>query len=496
MKGLKFRLSKKLLFIMMGSVVVLGGGSGAAAVFIGTDKILGPSYLEINGLECTAVDTVKIKRDQRYWVRRYVVSDEPGDGMARIRTALRVAKAVQEKEKADLVQVAMLDKAGPKDRAQMRGRTIGAQVVYIPDPKKAPEGTAVQPFSAYYLDGAANSNGEYYGMRIDLPLEDIEALTARLTDKADCADPVVAAPAGEHGAPAAGHGEKAKGGGDHGKPSGGHGEASGGHGEPSGHDAAPAAEGHGAPAEGHGDEVAAKESGGFLSSITGMIFGSKTEEAPAEGHAGEGEAQAAAPAGHDAPAGDPGKAVAEGHGDKKPASSKQAAGAEHGVDKPTSAKQAANDHGAKPAPAKEQAAAAELKKEEGGFLASLTGMIFGSGETEKPAASQEAAQPAPKTAKATEPAPEPRTSAEGGKRWSKQTEADAVRSDGGKAEAARAEPAPAPADGSTDADAAGAAWLAKLRGEAPAAAAPAPAAPAKSAKPDQEASAKPAKIVH
>ena len=79
MKGLKFRFSKKLVFILMGSIVVLGGGSGAAAVLIGADKILGPSYLEINGLECTALETVKIKRDQRYWIRKYVVSDEAGD---------------------------------------------------------------------------------------------------------------------------------------------------------------------------------------------------------------------------------------------------------------------------------------------------------------------------------------------------------------------------------------------------------------------------------
>ena len=502
MKGLKFRFSKKLIFLMMGSVVVLGGGSGAAAVFIGTDKILGPSYLETNGLKCTTLDTVKIKRDQRYWVRKYVVSDEHGDGMARIRTALRVAKAVQEKEHADLVQVAMLDKSGPTDRARMRGRTIGAQVVYIPDLAKAPQGASNQTYSAYYLDGSAAPDGEFYGMRIDLPLEDVEALTARLTDKADCVDPAAAAPAGEHGAPS-GHGEKPKKGGDHAKPSG-HGESSG-HGEASsGHGAAPAAGGHDAPApaEGHGEEVAAKESGGFLSSITGMIFGSK-KEAPAEGHGSEAPAaeHAVAPAGgHDAPA--------AGHAAPAPA-----AAAAHGADKPASAApeaaapakaSAAGDHGEKPAPAKEQAAV-EPKKEEGGFLSSLTGMIFGGDKAEKPAETQAATAP-------KEPAAEPRTSAEGGKRWSKSTDADAVHGEGAPADAkapdakaADAKPVnvegpPLATDGSTAADAAGAAWLAKMRGQsaaAPAASpAPAAAAPAKPAKPDQEASAKPAKPIH
>ncbi|UIY28832.1 hypothetical protein LZK73_19305 [Neorhizobium galegae] len=155
-------------------------------------------------------------------------------------------------------------------------------------PKKAPEGTDAQLYSAYYLDGTANSNGEYYGMRIDLPLEDVEALTARLTDHADCIGPVVATPEGEHG-------QKPKADG-HGAPS-----APTGHGEPvaSSHGAAPA-DAQGAPAEGHGGEVAAKESGGFFSSVTGMIFGSG-QEAPAQGHAPAGnpaapETHAAAPA--------------------------------------------------------------------------------------------------------------------------------------------------------------------------------------------------------
>ncbi|MCK8778963.1 hypothetical protein M0654_03095 [Rhizobium sp. NTR19] len=365
MKGLKFRLSKKLIFVLMGSIVVLGGGSGAAAVFVGTDKILGPSYLELNGLSCTTIETVKIKRNKRYWVRKFVVADGQGDGMARLKTALRVAKAVQEKEKADLVQVAMLDKSGPTTRAQMRGRMIGAQVIYIPDTSKAPDGVTAQTYSAYYVDGTAAPSGEFYGMRIDLPLEDVEGMTARLTDTADCVDPPSAIPADGHGA-ASGHGDKPKGDAhgeakDHGKTEG--------YGEASGHDAAPTAEGHDAPAEGHGEEVAAKQSGGFLSSITGMFFGGR-QEAPAEDHAVEG-------AEHSAPEDEPAQA-----------------------------------------------------------------------------------------AHAPEPAPEPRTSAEGGKRWSKQTAADALHSDTLKPEVEHAEAAPKPVDGSTEADAAGAAWLAKLRGEA------------------------------
>jgi len=437
-KGLKFRFSKTLVLIM-GGIVVLGGGSGTAAVIIGTDKILGPSYREINGLECTALETIKIRRDQRYWIRKYVTSDQFGDGVARIKTALRVARAVQEKEKADLVQVAMIDKAGPKDRARMRGRMIGAQVVYIPDLKKVPEGADAETYSAYYLDGSPNSNGEYYGMRIDLPLEDVEALTASLTDKADCIDPAAVAPAGEHGAPTGGHGEKAGGGG--------HGEA-GGHGETS--------DGHGAPTEGHGEggEAAAAESGGLLDSITGMIFGSG-QEAPAEGQTGEGNAHAVAPAeAHDAPADEHGEAAGEDHGDQSapPAVTK------------------AEGHDSQPAGHIESTAAQSKERES--FFASVKNMLFGSGEDEKAETSHdEASANARSVPEASLPAPEPGTAAEGGKKWSKGTEADEIRSGHDSAEAAHADAASSPAGDANDADAAGAAWLAKLRGEtAPAAA--------------------------
>lgn len=278
MKGIKIRLSRKLALILAG-IVVLGGGSGAAALYASHAGYLGSSAASLNGLTCSTVQTVKIKRDHQYWVRKYVVADT-GDGLARVRTAVRVAKAVQKSEKADLVQIAILDKAGPTDRAAMRGRAIGAQVIYTPDPSKVPEGVMNHPLAAFYLDGSADQTGQYYGMRVDLPYEDIDGMAAALSDFADCIEPVVAGSEGGHGSPS-GHGKK----GDSGH---GGGEA-GGHGEKpaaGGHDAAPA-EGHDAPeAEGHGapdgGEVVAStpESKGFIASITGMFFDNKTEDAP------------------------------------------------------------------------------------------------------------------------------------------------------------------------------------------------------------------------
>lgn len=277
-KGIKVRLSRKLVLII-GGIVVLGGGSGAAALYASSTGLLGPAYADINGLECKTVQTVKIKRDERYWVRKYVVASST-DGMERIRTAVRVAKAVQASEKADLVQIAVLDKAGPTDRAEMRGRAIGAQVIYTPDPSRVPEGVMNNPLSAFYLDGSADASGQYFGMRVDLPYEDIEATAAALTDKADCLDPVAAATEGGHGAPAAkgeksGHGAGAAGGHGETPPADGHGASPAG-----GHDA-PAADGHGVSEGDSADVVASTpEKPGFIASITGMFFGSKTEEAP------------------------------------------------------------------------------------------------------------------------------------------------------------------------------------------------------------------------
>jgi hypothetical protein len=454
----KIRLSKKLLAVV-GGVSVLCAGSGAAAVFVGKEKFFGPSYADLNGLTCSVLQTFTTKRDGRTWVRRYVNADEVasadgvGDGMARIRTALRVAKSIQEKEKADIVQVAMVSKAGPKDRAEMRGRMIGAQVVYIPDVSKAPDGAAREPYSAFYVEGAATSKGEYYGQRIDMPLADIEHLEASLTDKTDCIDPVAiaaaeAAAAEGHGA-AKGHEKKpAKG---H-EPAG-HGEASGGHDAPAAEGEAPAAEHGSAPAEGHGEAAAAGH---------GEEPAAKEEAAPAAAaHAPDGEGQAA-PQGGEHPI----DAKQEGHAPVT------AAAADDTAD-------GSKEHAAKGEPISAPAET-PAPTEEKSFVSSMKEMLFGSSDKAPdaaPDATHDEASAEPASPK-TEPAPEPRTSAEGGKRWSKQDGNDEIRSGGPSAADAvhddkAAEPAAtvasdqpgAAAGGSNAADAAGAAWLEKLRAQ-------------------------------
>lgn len=221
-----FRLSRKLLIIVAG-VVVLTGASGAAAIFVGRDALLGPPAEQVSGAACTTVSTVRLDRNGQNWVRKYVRSDAK-DGDVRIKTALRVAGAVSNHEEADLYQVILLDAAGPVNRADMRGRAIGAEVLFARNPSAIPGMTA--PFVARYTTGQPAGNGEFYGERKELSLDEIKTIVTAMEDRADCIDPnAVAEEAG-------GHGEA---------------KAEGGHEAP--------AEGHAAAAEEGSHEVAASE---------------------------------------------------------------------------------------------------------------------------------------------------------------------------------------------------------------------------------------------
>ncbi len=233
-----FRPSRKLVLII-GGIALLAGVSGGAALYIGKDNLLGPAAETVNGAACTDVNLVTIKKQDRVWIRKYIKT-EPTDGMTRVKTALRVAKAVYEAEKPDLVQVVVLDTNGPTLRSDIRGRAIGADVVYIPHPDPIVESLDGKTYTARYYDGAAASNGLFFGERVDLPEDEITALNASFKDYSDCIDPIaVAATEGGEG-----EGKAAKGKAKEEKPAegGGHGAAPA---------EAPAAEAEAAPAAGH-----------------------------------------------------------------------------------------------------------------------------------------------------------------------------------------------------------------------------------------------------
>ncbi len=198
-----FRLSRKLLIILAG-VTVLTGASGAAAIFVGRDVLLGPPADQVSGVACTTVSTVRLDRGGQQWLRKYVRSDAK-EGDVRIKTALRVAGAMSNSEEADLYQVVLLDNAGPVYRADMRGRAIGAEVLFARDPSAIPGMKA--PFVARYTDGTPAENGEFYGERKELSLDEIKTIVTAMQEREDCVDPNAVAEAGEGGG---GHGEAKK----------------------------------------------------------------------------------------------------------------------------------------------------------------------------------------------------------------------------------------------------------------------------------------------
>lgn len=208
-------LPKKVLILLSG-VIVLTGASGAVAVFVGRDAILGPPEERISGVACTTVLTVRQNRDGQEWLRRYIRANA-ADGDMRIKTALRVAGALSNQEHADLYQVVLLDEAGPAVRAGMRGRAIGAEVLFSREPGKIAGLTAA--FQASYVEGSAAENGEFYGKRKALKLDEIKGIVTAMADRTDCLDPdatgenaiasAMGEPAGEDHAAASGDGEAA-----------------------------------------------------------------------------------------------------------------------------------------------------------------------------------------------------------------------------------------------------------------------------------------------
>lgn len=468
MKVPKIHLSRKLMLILGGVLVTLGG-TGAAAVYIGADKLLGPSYAELNGLECTEVKTVEIQKKDRFWVRKFITTNEPGDGLTRVKTALRVAKALHDTKKADLVQVVVLDANGPKDRSGMRGRAVGADVIYVPDPSHVPEEVSARVLTARYVDGTAAANGEFFGERVDMVEDDIQALLAKLNDQTDCVKPEVVVPEGEgHGAEAGGHGEAPAHGAEdaHGeKPAEGHGEAEGGHGAEEGH-GGDAEGGHGeTPAGEHGEETpvaedGAEESKGWMASLMGMV-GLGGDEAPADGHAAPADGHAA-PAddhgavaeGHDAPADDHAEPSAVAHGDAGATDThgeaKHEAGAQHAATDPAAhAEEPAAEagHGADAAqheesadqPAGHEVAAEEAPAEvvpatDEGWFSSLKSMVgLGGSEEEAPAAEAAAKTDEPHDADGA-------GSADHGAAWLEKMRAQPITPDGSGAAAPAVKP--------------------------------------------------------
>lgn len=188
-KKLRLRLPRKRMVVIAGGAVLFLTASAAAAAYFmgGVTTLLGGHAGGAYGLDCTLVDTVSFEQgDHERWVRQYV-SVDGSDGMARVLTGLRVARAAAATSHADLVLIVVSDARGPKDRAHLRDNAVGARIVYTPHPARV-SGMSV-PYSVQYRDGPASESGAFYGDDRTLPLAKIDALTASMKKPYGCEDP-------------------------------------------------------------------------------------------------------------------------------------------------------------------------------------------------------------------------------------------------------------------------------------------------------------------
>lgn len=311
---IKIRISRKVV-IILSSAVVLFGASGAAALYLGRDAILGPSHDSVYGLECQDVVRIADVRGRDIpWLRKYIRVANT-DGETRLKTALRVAKHMEETLPAELIHVAVLDENGPTVRAQMRGRAFGAQVFIFPDPEKIPGES--QEYQGYYYEGKASEDGIFYGDKHKVSAHQLEELAEAMVepeDVLDCTPPEdKLAAAGETSGHGSGGGESSSG---HGEATSEHGDAGEGGGEHG------ASEGEHGAADAEGHEAAAEP--GFFGKMLSFVGLGSSEESAAHGEAADhGEAE-----GHESKAGGEHGASAGGHGEA--AAGHEEASAAHG----------------------------------------------------------------------------------------------------------------------------------------------------------------------
>ncbi|WP_430242656.1 hypothetical protein [Neorhizobium sp. DAR64861/K0K2] len=177
------RIIKVRLAVVTGSAVFVGAAAGAA-LYLAPHLIPGNSAETAAAMQCSTVKTIRSNDKDGTHVRTFLAVG-PMDEAARMRTALRVAKALHEAEKPHLIQVAVLDEAGPTTLAEMRGPVIGARLTFI---AKATNDAEIKagPFSGYAIQGSAGSDGRFYGARQDFNLADFASMTSGLGELSDC----------------------------------------------------------------------------------------------------------------------------------------------------------------------------------------------------------------------------------------------------------------------------------------------------------------------
>ena len=130
----------------------------------------------------------------------HVVKKRPADACAGLRPErFEPLRGVVREERRFLDDTA-------EDRAAVRGAAIGAEVLFAPGPQSV-KGMG-EPFRASYNDGTANQMGMFHGKAVNLGIDEVRGVMAKMDDRSLCIDPAHADAEGAESAETREHAEE------------------------------------------------------------------------------------------------------------------------------------------------------------------------------------------------------------------------------------------------------------------------------------------------
>lgn len=199
-----FRLSRKLVILAGGFLVILGASGTAAVMFAGPSGLI-PGFGSSGGGHCDTIYHAAFKRAGE--VRLFsVIRTDDKDSAARIKTGLRLARVLTDSQHADLITVLVTDIRGPQERTQLRGPAIGVEIVHAPDLHRTRATT--KPWEVRYIDTPPSASGLFFGDKVDMSLADIETSMASIDKVEGCDGDIAKAEAEAAASPKAGGHDK------------------------------------------------------------------------------------------------------------------------------------------------------------------------------------------------------------------------------------------------------------------------------------------------
>ncbi|TDH34994.1 hypothetical protein E2A64_14845 [Pseudohoeflea suaedae] len=194
-----FRISRKLILITGGFLVLLGASGTATLLFGGGFHFSKGETADMASGSCKTIYTSKFLRSGERRLVAVIRADDEKPAH-RVQTGLRIARFLSESEKPDLVTIQMADMHGPESRIDIRGPMIGTEIVYAPNPNRSRATNRV--WEVRYIDAKPSRMGYYFGQKISLPEDEIETVLREVEPFHGCDGDLV-----ETAALDSGHGE-------------------------------------------------------------------------------------------------------------------------------------------------------------------------------------------------------------------------------------------------------------------------------------------------